>query len=233
MPLALRPSGYPSRIYERLYGSAGPWYDLVVGWGMFPLGGDRACRRAFAAWCDVQPGQRVVSLCCGTGNSERAILERTPDAELIGIDLGPGQIARARRKTQRAGTPGSPRFETGDATATGLPRASRDRVLVGLCLHEMPRELRRRVLAEAARLCRPGGKVIAIEHHRARGRLARAGQWLWWLYWLPGNPEAVTSLDLQRSGLDREMEQAGLRILERHYTRPDWVQGLVAEPAGL
>ncbi len=232
MAPALRPSGYISPIYERLFGSAGPWYDLVVGWGLFPLGGDRRCRRLFAEWCEVGPGQRVVSLACGTGNTERAILEATPTAELTAIDLGAGQIARARRKWGRAGLAQAAEFRVGDASDTGLQAASFDRVLVGLCLHEMPAELRRRVLAEAVRLCAPDGRVIAIEHNRASGRWARRAQWLWWLYWLPGNPEARTSLDLQRSGLDREMEQAGLRVVARHATRPDWVQGVVACPAG-
>ena len=94
----LRPSGYASRFYEFVYGKRNPFYDPIVTWGFLPLGGEPACRRAFASWCRLQPGQRVLLPCCGTGSTEREMLRQIPDLEVVGVDLGAGQLAVARRK---------------------------------------------------------------------------------------------------------------------------------------
>jgi len=98
-------------------------------------------------------------------------------------------------------------------------------------LHEMPRELRLRVLREAARICRTDGRVVAIEHGRPPGAVSRFIRALWWFFWIPRNPEVVTSRDLQRRGLENEMRECGLRPLERHATDPDWIEGFVASPS--
>jgi ubiquinone/menaquinone biosynthesis C-methylase UbiE len=222
----LRPSGYVSRLYEFAYGAASPLYDLIVWWGFLPLGGEAACRHAFARWVDPAPEAAVASLCCGTGSTERAMLEATPSLRITAVDLGRAQIARARARDPS----GRIDYRIADAADTGLAGADFDRVVIALALHEMPRSLRLRVLREAARLCRPGGRVIAIEHGRPHGAVSRLFRAFWWFFWIPRNPEVATSRDLQRRGLDEEMRECGLRVLDRHATDPDWVEGFIAEP---
>jgi ubiquinone/menaquinone biosynthesis C-methylase UbiE len=224
---ALRASGYASRLYEFSYAAASPLYDLVVWWGFLPLGGEAACRREFARWVDLEPGLEVASLCCGTGSMERAMLEAAPDLRITGVDLGRGQIARARAKEAS----GRIEYRVGNAADTGLPAAGFDRVVITLALHEMPRELRLRVLREAARICRPAGRVVAIEHGRPRGAVSRLFRALWWFFWIPRNPEVATSRDLQQRGLENEMRECGLRLLGRRATDPDWIEGFVAVPS--
>ena len=219
-------TGYSSRLLELAYAVASPAYDLIVWWGFLPLGGERACRRQFARWLHLRPGLRVASLCCGTGSMERALLEEEPGLSITGVDLGPGQIRRARRKDRRAQIV----YELGDATRTGLPSRGFDRVLIGLALHEMTRPTRLAVLREARRICAPDGLVAAIEHGRPTGRGSRLLRGLWWFFWIPGNPEVPTSRDLQERGLDVEMRECGLEVLEHHTTRPDWIEGFVAGP---
>ena len=221
----LRPSGYASRLYEFVYGKRNPFYDPIVAWGFLPLGGEPACRRAFASWCRLEPGQRVLLLCCGTGSTEREMLRQVPDLEVVGVDLGAGQLAVARRKN-----PGVEYLQR-NAADTGLEAASFDRVAVVMALHEMPQRLRHEVLSEARRLCSAEGLVVAIEHAQPATRAGRFLQSLWWGFWLPGNPEAPTSRDLARRGLETEMREAGMQIVERHTTRPDWVEGVIARPA--
>ena len=113
---------------------------------------------------------------------------------------------------------------------TGLPSAAFDRVLITLALHEMPHDLRLLVLAEAKRLCRTTGQVVAIEHALPRSPLARALQNLWWFFWLPGNPEVATTKDLMRRGLESEIREVGLQVAECHQTQPDWIKGVIAIP---
>ncbi len=227
-PANLRPSGYASRFYEIGYGALGALYDPVVRAGLLPFGGEKRLRRTFVRWARVEPGHHVASLCCGTGSTEQALLRSVPDARVEGIDLSARQLARARRKVP------SPRarFTQGDAAATRLPRGGFDRVLIVMALHEMPRARRVAVLEEARRICRPNGLVVAIEHAAPERRLSRLAQVLIWFLWVPWNPEARTSRDLVTHGLAREMEQAGLRVVERHLTRPAWIQGVIGSPFG-
>jgi ubiquinone/menaquinone biosynthesis C-methylase UbiE len=158
---------------------------------------------------------------------ERAMLAQQTDLSITGVDLGSGQLARARKKNRGAGVI----YLLKDATETELPSGSFDRVLIGLALHEMPRSTRLAVLREARRLCAPEGRVLAIEHGRPAMRASRLLRALWWFFWIPGNPEVSTSRDLQEHGLDTEMSECGLEVLERHATQPDWVEAFLATPS--
>jgi ubiquinone/menaquinone biosynthesis C-methylase UbiE len=219
-------AGYSSRLLSMAYAAAGPFYDMLVWWGFLPLGGEGACRREFVRWLDLRPGLRIASLCCGTGSMERAMLAAEPRLSITGVDLGRSQLACARRKNRGRDVT----YVLSDATRTGLPSGNFDRVLIGLALHEMHRSTRLAVLREAHRLCRKDGRVLAIEHGRPLTRASRLFRALWWLFWIPGNPEVATSRDLQEHGLDNEMRECGLSILERHTTQPDWIEAFVATP---
>ena len=221
-----RSSGYVSRLEEYWYGTSHPFYDLMIWFVFLPMGGEAACRRQFARWVDVQPGEKVLSLCCGTGDTERSLLDLTPTAQIVAIDLGVGQINTARRKDKT----GSIGFCVGNASQTGLRTDSFDRVVITLALHEMPYSLRLKVLNEARRVCKPVGRVVAIEHAKLDRAMSRAIRYLWWFGWLPGNPEVETSRDLQQRGLATEMREAGLEVLERYTTDPAWIEGIVSVP---
>jgi ubiquinone/menaquinone biosynthesis C-methylase UbiE len=64
----------------------------------------------------VPPPVRVLDLGTGTGVVAKALAERYPEAEVLGIDLSPGMIDQARRQL-RSGLAGRVRFEVGDASA--------------------------------------------------------------------------------------------------------------------
>ena len=49
-----------------------------------------------------------------------------------------------------------------------LPAASFDQTVVFFLLHEQPEEVRRKTIAEAIRVTRPGGKVIFVDYHGPR-----------------------------------------------------------------
>ena len=155
------------------------------------------------------------------------MLIEQPELSITGVDLGHGQIARARRKNRSLQVT----YILGDAARTGLPSESFDRVLIGLALHEMSRSVRLAVLREAYRLCSPEGRVVAIEHGRPVTHASRLFRGLWWFFWIPGNPEVPTSRDLQEHGLDNEMRECSLTVIERHTTRPDWIEAFSAVPS--
>jgi demethylmenaquinone methyltransferase/2-methoxy-6-polyprenyl-1,4-benzoquinol methylase len=153
-PQGLRSSGYVGRLQQVGYGIASPLYDLCVSLAMLPMGGQRKWRHDVANWLEASDGQRVLSLCCGTGTTDRALLEAVPGVQITGIDLGRAQIRRARSLDRT----GRIAYRIANAAATGLSSQSFERVLLVGALHEMPRPLRRQVLAEARRVIAENGR---------------------------------------------------------------------------
>ena len=172
---AVRSSVYMSRLEEIWYGISGPFYDIMTWWCFLPMGGEIACRRDFVDWFEVEPDHYVLSLCCGTGSTERALIELIPSAKVTAIDLGSGQITTAKQKDLT----GLLDYRVGNACDTGFEPESFDRVLITLALHEMPRKLRMSILQEAKRVCRPDGYVIAIEHAPLSSWFQRFVRSLW------------------------------------------------------
>ncbi len=222
----LRESGYRSRIQELTYGLLSPLYDAFVRFVTLPLGGEAKWRAEIAEWLRPENGQHVLSLCCGTGTTDRAVLKRAPGVNLLGLDLGKGQLARARRKD----TEGLIDYRQGNATDTGFESGSFDRVFIVGALHEMPRSLRAQVLREARRVCRSEGRALFVEPGPTATRWSSFTRSLFLFLWLPGNPETATTRDLVREGLRAELPAAGFEVEERHTTNPDWFEGLYVRP---
>lgn len=111
-----------------------------------------------AAPLGLTPGVRVVDLGCGTG-AGTAALARLAGAggAVLGIDRHPALLAAARRH----GGPPQLRFKLADAAATGEHGASWDVCWIDRVLaHCAEPSL---VIAEAARLLRPGGRLFSCE----------------------------------------------------------------------
>jgi SAM-dependent methyltransferase len=80
---------------------------------------------------------------------------------IIGINITPEQVRFARARVRRLGLGGRIDLREGSATATGLPDACCDVVIALECaFHFDTREL---FFAEAARLLRPGGRLMLAD----------------------------------------------------------------------
>jgi ubiquinone/menaquinone biosynthesis C-methylase UbiE len=118
----------------------------------------------------------VMDLCCGVGISTRALHDAFPDAEkVVGVDTSPQMIAMASfldwhvrffrplfalvsDKVSTAVTAVGSVFERGNAEHTKHDDKSFDLVTIMYAFHEVPKEGRERILAEARRLLKPGTK---------------------------------------------------------------------------
>jgi len=97
------------------------------------------------------PGLSVLDVGCGIGGTLAHATGRWPDLDATGLNLDPAQLAVARSEN-----PGV-RFVEGDACALPFADASFDRVLsIEAAFHFADR---RRFLAEAARVLKPGGRI--------------------------------------------------------------------------
>ncbi len=102
---------------------------------------------------------RVLDLACGTGRFLAQLHEAVPRARLYGLDLSPHYIRHARRALERVDVG----WLTENAEAVPLDTGSMDCVTSVFLFHELPRDVRRRVMAEALRVVRPGGRFVIVD----------------------------------------------------------------------
>jgi demethylmenaquinone methyltransferase/2-methoxy-6-polyprenyl-1,4-benzoquinol methylase len=154
----------------------------------------------------LTPGDRVLDLCCGTGNSTFVMADALGNlTNLIGADLSLGQtrIARKRNRFERVS------FIVTDASRASFPDAAFDKVIIPHALHEMHRTERLAVLTEAKRILSAGGRLAVLEMDTPPSLALRLLIGLMWFYWLPFNPETPTRRDMLRRGLVNEVTEAG------------------------
>jgi cyclopropane fatty-acyl-phospholipid synthase-like methyltransferase len=129
--------------------------------------------RVLADIARVQPGDRVLDAGCAHGGSSLWLAEQRA-AEVVGITVVPGQARAARSLAATRGLDSRVTFEVRDYTQTGLEPGSLDVVwaLESLC-HAAQKRLFYR---EAARLLRPGGRLVVADYMRTARPLAASDE---------------------------------------------------------
>ena len=104
------------------------------------------------------PG-RVLDVGSGTGHLARAVADRWPECEVVGVDPAPGFVEAARARADAEGEAHRIRFEHGEAGALPLDDDSVDAALALLVLNFVPDP--ERAMAEMLRVTRPAGVLAA------------------------------------------------------------------------
>jgi ubiquinone/menaquinone biosynthesis C-methylase UbiE len=121
-----------------------------------------AYREAYLELIDLPRAAAVLDLGCGTGVVTRAIAARDGFAGVVtGIDQSPDFIAAAQRFAADEGVGDRVEFVVGDAHELDVPAASFDAVVAHTLVSHVRDPLA--VLAEAARVIRPGGAVAIFD----------------------------------------------------------------------
>lgn len=139
-------------------------YDVQVE-TLFYGSADAMRRAGLLAVTEAMAGrdQRTAALtdmACGTGRLLRQIRLAYPALTLTGVDLSKPYLAEAERHL--AGLR-PVRLLAANAEATGLADASQDVVISTFLFHELPGDVRRRVIAEMARVLKPGGMLVVVD----------------------------------------------------------------------
>lgn len=114
---------------------------------------------------------RVLDLCTGTGAVALLVAENRPEGEVVGIDLSPDMLARARVKMQERRL-SNVVFREMDAATLEFADSRFDAVTISFGLHEMPRDLMLRVLARPRASRLPGA---ACTSSITSGKVASCG----------------------------------------------------------
>ncbi len=140
---------------SRLYYELSHFYDLIFRRVFYP-------RIAMVIRSlGIEPGARVLELGVGTGLS----LEAYPaHCQVTGIDLAPGMLERAQDKVNRNGWRHIT-LEQGDALNLRFANDTFDYVMAFHVVSVVPDPPR--MMAEAQRVCRPGGVITIINHFRS------------------------------------------------------------------
>lgn len=120
-------------------------------------------------WACTQASGRVLEVAVGTG---RNLAYYPEQVDLTGIELSPAMLERAAARAQTHPSPVDLRL--GDAQHLTFPDARFDTVVATLALCSIPDD--RAAVAEMARVLRPGGRLILLDHVASHTRGVRAVQ---------------------------------------------------------
>ena len=138
---------------RRMFEGVAPRYDLLNH--LLSLGIDRSWRRAVVDALELERDQRVLDLCCGTGD---LALEMARKARPIACDFTWNMLTRARDKSRARGLP--VRVAAADALSLPFP----DGVFDAAPLHQMGAEILSRNGRGTAPLTIQGGALRAIHY---------------------------------------------------------------------
>ncbi len=160
MPAAIRP-GDPEQVRD-LFDRIAPSYDRLND--ALSLGLHRIWKRQAIAWLLPEPGQRLLDLCCGTGDLALVMAEKVrPGGLVLGLDAAEAPLRQARRRAARQGWL-PVEFRQGDALDTGLAEAWADGAVMAYGLRNLADPAAG--LRELRRVLRPGARAAVLDFNR-------------------------------------------------------------------
>lgn len=138
----------PASVYDRI----APLYDLLYGVGLQPG------RRRAMAHLALRPGERVLEIGVGTG---LGALAYPRDVSVVGVDLSSPMLRRASLRLQEHDVT-HVSLARMDARTLALPDAAFDAVYAPYVINVVPDPVR--VGHELRRVCRPGGRIVLLNH---------------------------------------------------------------------
>ena len=151
------------RYVRRLFATIADRYDFITTF--LSYGQDRRWKARLIALANLQAGDRVLDLACGTGDLVFAAASRVRQG--VGLDVTHRMLELAASKRPR-----NVALVTGDMIALPFGGARFDVVTTGYGLRNVP-DLQQ-AIREIARVLAPGGRLLSLDFNRPDNPLVRA-----------------------------------------------------------
>ena len=150
---------------------------------------------------------KLLDVACGTGRLLRMLGAALPEAALCGVDLSPHYVSRARATLPHELNVS---LLAENAEALPFPAGHFDAATCVFLLHELPGDIRAKVISEMVRVVRPGGLVVLADSLQ----LADAPELDAELRAFPQNFHEPYYLSYLRDDVAERMRAAGLSITD-------------------
>jgi demethylmenaquinone methyltransferase/2-methoxy-6-polyprenyl-1,4-benzoquinol methylase len=154
-------------------------YDLINDIQSFGM--HRLWKRRVLRWARVQPGERVLDLCCGTGDITLALAGK--GAVVTGLDFSEAMLRVAREKSERLPSSSGIEFIHGDAQQIPFPDDSFHVVTIGYGLRNLA-DLEKGV-RDMLRVTKSGGRLVSLEFGKPSNGLWRVFYFTYLKFMLP------------------------------------------------
>lgn len=176
-------------------------YDLVVN--LVTLGRTRAVHKQTLALVELNPGDAVLDVGCGTGalalEVERAAV---PGGTIVGVDVEPAMIEQAQRRADKDQS--GVHFEI--ASIEQIPYADEtfDLAFSTLMYHHLTDAQRDAGFYEVRRVLKPGGRFILVDINPSKRSILTS---------LPGHSRLAAE-DYVRKEVIARMEETGFTVID-------------------
>lgn len=134
-----------------------PFYDFIQKY----IVRDIRYKSLLIRQADLQPGQRVLDLGCGTGTLAIMAKQAQPAADVFGLDADPDMLKVARYKSSQLKVPVT--FDVGFTNKLPYGDATFDRVLSSIMIHHLKTPDKWQTAREVHRVLKPGGQLHIID----------------------------------------------------------------------
>jgi len=116
---------------------------------------------------ELSPQSSVLQVACVYGNFSNRLASQLGQTQsrLSIVDVAPIQVRNVEKKLNGHN---NVTVHHQDSTWLLFPDNSQDETIVFFLLHEQPEDARRKTIAEAIRVTRPGGRVVFVDYHDPR-----------------------------------------------------------------
>ena len=174
-----------------------PFYNIMT----LPL---VRVRNQVVDFANAGKGSTVLDVATGTGQQAFAFAKRGYD--VIGVDLTESMLEIARKHNKG----GLVKFEAADATRLRFEANSFDVSCVSFALHDMPPNIREKVLQEMVRVTKPNGIIVIVDYDLPRNKISRA-----MVYRFITLYEGETYKQFIGSDLDTLLHKTGIKVTKR------------------